>query len=147
MTQGRRHGDDSGTLHTLDAEMVKLAAAIQQTDACTLWMRRLARLQVTKIERRVESSWRFRRTRWYAELESSDGWKVTIHSTKITDAVDVDAFACELNGNNLDVDDFEPELFGRALRCALGQALRAAQDRLDTAASDAPCVDSRDGAR
>jgi hypothetical protein len=134
-------------MHMLDANLVKLAAAIQQTSACSLWAKRLTDLRVTKIERRVQVSWLFRQTRWHTELESSEGWKATMPSTKVLDAVDVNEFVRGLAGTGMDVREFDDRDIRRALHTALGDALRVAQDRIDTAACDAPCIEERGGAR
>lgn len=147
MTGSHRHEDDGRPMHMLDANLVKLAAAIQQTSSYSLWSKRLTDLQVTKIERRVQVSWLFRQTRWHTQLESSDDWKAIIHSTRVMDAIDLDEFVRDLGAIGIDLDGEGERGIRRALHIALGDALRVAQDRIDTAACDAPCLEERGGAR
>lgn len=132
-------------MRTFKTADVRLAAAIEKTDALDMWRKRFATLVIVRAERIVTRALMLVRTDWEVELADADGWSVTLDTLWVFDAIDVEELRGELVRRGWSEHACEPDRVRRLLRFLLAPELAAAQDRLATAVANAPCREVRLG--
>ena len=83
-------------MRTFKTADVRLAAAIEKTDALDMWRKRFATLVIVRAERIVTRALMLVRTDWEVELADADGWSVTLDTLWVFDAIDVEELRGEL---------------------------------------------------